>query len=252
MAGITAEKEYEVNYYEVDYKKRILLTSIMNYFGDICTMQSENLGINLDYMKENNMAWVLFKWDINIIRYPLYGENVKVKTVPYSFRKFYAYRKFEVMDSSGKVVITANSLWFLIDTLKRKSLKIPEEMYKAFGIESNNNEKLEIKKVQIPQEFDVNKDFNVRYSDIDTNLHVNNVKYAAWAIETVPMEVVLNYTLNKINITYEKETVYGEVVTVSTKVNNQDNEIICVHKITDSTENIITLAETTWVQSIPE
>lgn len=250
MSGITAEKEYEVNYYEVDYKKRVLLTSIMDYFGDICTMQSERLGVNLDYMKENNMAWVLFKWDINVLRYPLYGEKIKVKTIPYSFRKFYAYRTFEVVDSSGNLVITANSLWFLIDTNKRKPIKIPQEMYKAFGIEFNDDAKLEIRKIKTIQDFDVKQEFNVRYSDIDTNRHVNNVKYAEWAIETVPMEIVLNYTLNKINITYEKETVYGDVVTVCTKVNKQGNEMLCQHKITNSSEEIVTLAETNWVQSI--
>lgn len=246
MGGITAEKEYEVNYYDIDYKKRALLTSIMNYFSDICTMQSESLGVNLDYMKDNNMAWVLCKWDITILRYPSYGEKIKVKTIPYSFRKFYAYRKFEVVDNSGELIITANSLWFLIDTSKRKAIRIPDEMYNAFGIEIENNEKLEIKKIQIPNEFDIEKEFNVRYSDIDTNLHVNNVKYAAWAIETVPMEVVLKYTLNKINITYEKETVYGELVTVSTKINKEKDEIVCVHKITDSSDNLITLSETRW------
>jgi len=246
MAGKTAEKEYEVHYYEVDYKKRVLLTGIMNYFSDICTMQSEDLGLNLDYMKENNIAWVLYKWDINIIRYPVYGEKVKVKTIPYSFRKFYAYRKFEVMDNLGNVIITANSLWFLIDTLKRKALKIPEDMYNIFGIESNNNEKMEIKKISIPNEIDVKQNFNVRYSDIDTNLHVNNVKYAAWTIETVPMDVVLNYTLKNINITYEKETVYGDMITVCTKVNKEEQQVVCVHKIIDNNEHILTVAETTW------
>jgi hypothetical protein len=43
--GKPAEKEYEIHYYEVDKWKRVLPTSIMDYFSDICTMQSDKEGI---------------------------------------------------------------------------------------------------------------------------------------------------------------------------------------------------------------
>ncbi len=246
MAVKTAEKEYEIHYYEVDYKKKVLVTSLMNYFSDICTMQSEALGLTIDYMKENNVSWVLYKWDINVKRYPTYGEKIKIKTIPNSFRRFYAYRKFEVRDSKGEMIIEAVSMWFLIDTEKRKSLKIPQDMYDAFGITEENNEKVDIKKVKPPVEIDVTKDFYVRYSDIDTNLHVNNVKYADWVIETVPMDVVRNYSIKNINITYERETTYGDTIKVLTKVLREEDHVTCIHKIVDKDDNILTIAETSW------
>ena len=56
------------------------------------------------------------------------------------------------------------------------------------------------------------KSFDVRYSDIDTNMHVNNVKYVSWALETVPKDIVLNYELKNVKVTYEKETTYGETI----------------------------------------
>ena len=34
-----------------------------------------------------------------------------------------------------------------------------------------------------------------RRSDMDMNGHINNVTYVAWALETVPIDVYLNYTL---------------------------------------------------------
>ena len=33
--------------------------------------------------------------------------------------------------------------------------------------------------------------FKVRYGDIDSNMHVNNVKYVEWAIESLPLDIVL-------------------------------------------------------------
>ena len=37
--------------------------------------------------------------------------------------------------------------------------------------------------------------FKVRYGDIDSNMHVNNVRYVEWAIESLPLDIVLNYEI---------------------------------------------------------
>ena len=36
-----------------------------------------------------------------------------------------------------------------------------------------------------------------RRSDMDMNGHINNVTYLAWALETVPADVYLNYSLQQ-------------------------------------------------------
>ena len=41
--GIKTEKEYEVHYYEVNYKLECKISSIINYFCDIGTFQSEDV-----------------------------------------------------------------------------------------------------------------------------------------------------------------------------------------------------------------
>lgn len=246
MMGKIAEKEYEIHYYEVDYKRRVLLTSLMNYFNDIVTEQSDNVGISIDFMRENGIAWIIYKWDIDIGRYPVYGERIKVRTEPYSFRKFYAYRKFEIEDGDGNIIVSAKTVWFLIDTSRRKPLKVTENMYDAFGISPDKSDALETRKITAPAEAGTVKEFSVRYSDIDTNRHVNNVNYAAWVLETVPVEIVLNYTLKSISLVYEKETFYGEVIKVCTSTEAQGDEVVCGHKILDGDGNVLNKAETRW------
>ena len=51
--------------------------------------------------------------------------------------------------------------------------------------------------------------FKVRYTDIDSNNHVNNTKYIDWAIETLPEDIVNNYVLDEVKVTFEKECKYG-------------------------------------------
>lgn len=246
MPGFVYEKEYEIHYYEIDYNRRALITSLVDFFGDIATAQSEQLGVGIEYLKENNLAWVLYKWNIDVIKYPVYGEKIIVKTCPYSMKKFYAYRTFEVLNKEGETIAKAESIWFLINLERRRPGRISEDVYKFYGLDYNDQNTLEIEDIKKPDKIDSEKIFNVRYSDIDTNQHVNNVKYIAWAIETVPMEVVLNYTLKNLKVTYEKETTYGETIKVITEIINNDNIVTCLHKIVDKEEKELTLIETTW------
>ncbi|AVP55822.1 acyl-ACP thioesterase [Clostridium tetani] len=240
------EKDYEIHYYEVDYKKRALITSIINYLGDIATKQSEDMNVGLKYMEENKIAWVIYKWDINIKEFPVYGDVVKIKTSPKCFKKFYAYRDFEVINSKGEKIIEALSQWLLIDTDKRRLKKIPLELFKFYGVEDVECEDIEISKINELKKVDNEKIFNVRYSDIDTNGHVNNSKYISWIIETVPLEIVLNYSLKNLNMTYKKETVYGDMVRVLCEIENKDDMAICRHSIADKNNNELNIAETTW------
>lgn len=247
MSPIVTEKDYYIHYYEVDYKKKCLITSLMNYFQDIAILQSENAGIGIDYLKDNNIAWMLHKWDINIKRYPSYGDIIKVKTVPYSFNKFYAYRKFDVSDDMGCIIAYASTEWLLINMGSKRPVRIGEAMYRAYEIDKDSQVSIEIKGIQAPASIDAEKEFDVRYSDIDTNMHVNNVKYVDWSIETIPLEIVLNKTLSRLKVEYKKETAYGETVKVRTQIiKEEEGRITCLHGIYNKEDRELCLVSTKW------
>ncbi|MFL0195086.1 acyl-[acyl-carrier-protein] thioesterase [Clostridium sp. WILCCON 0269] len=243
MERSTFKKEYEVQYYEIDFKGRLLITSLMNYFGDIATKHSEVIGGGLNYLKEKEIAWVLYKWNIHINKYPYYGEKIIIKTKACSFKKFYAYRTFEVFNKNGDIIAYADSVWILIDINKRKILRITEDMYKIYGVSEKNKKWLSVKKIRLPEKFSIQKSFQVRYSDIDTNKHANNVKYVDWIIETIPLDIVLHYSIKSLNITYEKEALYGESITIYTELKKQGEGYISVHKIVDKEGKKLSLIE---------
>ncbi|MCS4472901.1 thioesterase [Clostridium botulinum] len=137
----------------------------------------------------------------------------------------------------------------LIDINKRKPIKVTEDMEKAYGLSGTKEEPFKIDKIKFPEEFHYNNKFKVRYSDIDTNLHVNNVKYISWAIETIPFDIVLNYTLKNFIITYEKEVKYGNDINVySEMVHNNNNEIVFVHKVENEEGKRVTAAKSIWTK----
>jgi len=193
------------------------------------------------------MAWVLYKWDITMLSYPLLNANIKLATYAHSFNKFYAYRKYEIFDDKENKIGRADSVWILINTDIRRPMRITKDMFEVYGIGDNKNAPIDIENILSINTINSEKSFQVRYSDIDTNMHVNNVKYAAWALETIPKDIMLNCELKNIKVTYIKETTYGEIIKVSTEVIKEENKTICRHKIVNEEGTEITLLESTWV-----
>lgn len=246
MEKAVYEKEYDVHHYEVDANGRIFVASIMNYLEDLAFAQAEYLNIGIEYLMSKKIAWVIYKWDVKFNKYAMVTDKLKVKTEPYSVKKFYAYRKYEVINSQGEVIVSANSLWFLIDTEKRRPSKISEEICTKFGLSLDDKKEIKFERLRKPENVTLEKEFQVRYSDIDTNRHVNNVRYISWALEALPEEILTNYTLKQLKINYEKETSYGEVIKVLCEVQEDYNEYTVISSVLNSSNEKLTLVKMVW------
>ncbi|WP_040214721.1 acyl-[acyl-carrier-protein] thioesterase, partial [Clostridium polynesiense] len=241
-------KEYEVRYYEVDYKQRLLPTALLNYFGDMAMAHSEKCGVGLEYLKEKNLAWVLYKYDIEIFKYGILNEKIKITTEAYGFKKFYAYRNFYAENSRGEKIAEGKAVFLLINYERRRPVRIPEDFYAAYGAEGDIKEEIKLYKLQRLTDAAEERTFTVRYTDIDTNTHVNNVKYLDWLIEAVPLNIVKNSFLKNIKIDYLKECFYGDTIKSKAEIFNEENSTKIIHKIVNQEDKEITLAETYWVK----
>lgn len=240
-------KEYEINYYDVDYNLKCKLPSIVNFFCDIGNRQSESLGDTIERLTEKNMAWVFYKYDITILDYPKYRDIVTIETFPLAFNKFYAHRGYNVKNQDGKVLAKGIALFFLIDINRRRPMRIPNEEIELYESQEINGKTIDMDEIEKIERLDCNKIFDIRYSDIDSNGHVNNSKYMEWAIESVPLEVVKNHELRRIKVVFEKETIYGHKVNVETQVNEEvDGKITTVHLIKSDEDKELTKLEIEW------
>lgn len=240
-------KNYDIHYYEVDYRLQSTITTIVNFMGDIGTEQSEKLGAGIEYLNSKNMTWVFYQYDITVNRYPKYGERLRVETEPSGFRKFYATRDYIFYDDNNEKVVEAKAIFFLIDTNKRRAMRVPEDQYEIYGIETELGKEFKIDRIEKLEEAMYSKQFKTRYSDIDSNKHVNNTKYIEWAIETLPLDLVKDYELKRIIVTFEKECLFGDEVCVSTSMREElDGTITSIHKIENSLGKEITALVGQW------
>ena len=240
-------KKYEIHYYEVNSKMRCKLPAIINFFEDVGTQQSEDLGGGIEYCRKNNCGWVFYKYDVKMHRYPMFGETISITTQPVGFKKFYGLRKYVIKDEDGNVIGEGSALFFLIDLEKRRPMRIQDEQYAFYGVDGDLDYDISMDKIEKCDEEQYHKQFDIRYSDIDSNNHVNNVKYFEWAIEAVPQEVITNYVLRRIKVIFEKETTYGDKISVSATIKEIDDaKLKSYHKIKNSEGSQLTLLEADW------
>lgn len=246
--GKSYSKDYEIHYYEVDSKLESTLTTLINILCDVGTSQSEELGGGIDYLIERNMAWVFYQYDIKINRYPKVGEKLKATTIPMGFKKFYAVRKYEITDEEGSIIMEAQSIFFLINTEKRRTMRVPQEQYEIYGLDGDMKENFKIERLEKIEDVMFTKEFITRYSDIDFNKHVNNTKYVEWAIDSLPIEILTEYTLQNIKVTFEKECTYGQIIRVLSSVREEDRHLTTLHKIEAEDGKELTKLVATWVK----
>lgn len=241
------EKEYEVTYRDTDARGECFLTSYMNFMADSGLSQDEKLGFNISDMVKEHHTWMLVDYEINIYEYAKYKEKLKIVTYIEGMNKFYGVRRFKIYNKKEELILEGKTLVILVDAIKRRPLSISEEHYKVYGVK-NKDSNIGRNKLKLPrcERVDFKKEFSIRYSDIDLNLHVGNIVYLGWILETIPFEIMKNYRINSVKIKYQKEITYGDVVSVQTEIDKIENKINAKHEIINDKNDVVALLETNW------
>jgi len=126
------EYKNRIGFSQCDYKKRLMLSELIDIFQDCSTFQSEDVGAGFDFLTEKGLAWVINYWELDIERLPMLCEWVTVGTFPYGMRGFLADRNFYLKDEEGNwlpiadmkdVKLAAEDRW-MIATLNNAAKEI--------------------------------------------------------------------------------------------------------------------------------
>lgn len=198
--------EGRIRYSECGNDKRATLTSIINYFQDCTSENSERLGVGVAYLKDKRRAWILNTWQATICRYPEVGERIQVSTWATGFKGVFGPRDFCMKTESGEVLAYAHTLWVYVDTDTGRPVKPDVEEIQTYGTEPPLEMEAVSRKIIFP-EGDLRVDtFPVHKYHIDTNHHVNNSKYIELACEALPE----GFQVEKLRVEYKKAAVLGD------------------------------------------
>ncbi|MBO6242614.1 MAG: acyl-[acyl-carrier-protein] thioesterase [Butyrivibrio sp.] len=218
-----------IRYSEVDSEGILTLESLIDYFQDCSTFQTQDGPATMEYLKSLNLAWVLNSWQIEIKRYPKLCEEVVIGTVPYELKGALGLRNFFMDTKDGERLAVANSIWTLFNFKSNYPARITSVIQEAYPL----SDKLEMnygdRKIKIPSD-GIKTDCEeivVRRHNLDTNNHVNNGQYIRMAIDQIKDK---KGVVSSMRAEYKRQARLGDILKpVVIENKNGDNSVYTVN-----------------------
>jgi medium-chain acyl-[acyl-carrier-protein] hydrolase len=219
------EKEYKIPVYDTGPDGKLSLYSLFNYFQDIASEHAVRLKFGRDDLMKANRYWVLSRIVADIYSRPEWEQNIVVRTWPRGTDKIFAIRDYEVFYPDGMPIAAGSSSWLIVDRTTKK-IQRPDEMLTRFnsGLSVKNSLGRNAGKVDpVSEKCKFICNHRVKVSDLDVNLHTNNVKYIKWLTDTYDLDFIMNHVPVSVEVNYLAESVVGEEVILKSEEVGQTN-----------------------------
>jgi medium-chain acyl-[acyl-carrier-protein] hydrolase len=218
MDPLFFEKEYRVHVYETGPDGKLSLYSLFNYLQDIASDHAVLLGFGRDDLLRDNRFWVLSRMYSEISLWPVWEDKIIVRTWPNGTDKLFALRNYEVSFPDGRHIASGTSSWLILDQTTRR-VQRPDSILSHYNPDLHpgiSPLRYATKLEQSAENGNETLPFKVKVSDIDVNLHTNNVQYLKWACDTYGIDFVIKNIPKSAEINYLAESVFDEDITIKT------------------------------------
>ncbi|MCD8357569.1 MAG: thioesterase [Clostridia bacterium] len=225
-------KEYVLDIGHIDGRGIARPSAIVEFMQDIATCHAETMGLSGEALAENNAFWVLSRLKYQIER-PLYSyEKVRLTTIPREIRGASWYRDFIIKDETG-VIGHAVTVWAIVN-LETRRLVRP----KSLGLDFKKQEtgQTEMLKAIHAEGLQPCFDRVVRYSDIDINRHLNNVKAVDILSDAFGLETQEKRWVSQLQVNYIAENTCGTTLNLR-RAQGEDGSL-CVSAFDGDTEKV--------------
>ncbi|MBR7026002.1 MAG: hypothetical protein IKI13_00275 [Bacteroidales bacterium] len=206
--------DYIVNAHDVDGKMHLRLVALQRAFLTVSGKDADLHGFGtLNLIDGEGISWVLLKFAADVKRLPVEQDRVTIETWVEGVNRLLTTRNFIMRDEAGEILCTASTEWAIIDLKTRRPVNVIRDTNIAdFATGESVSAELPGK---LPQA--TGKDVyrhRVVYSDIDYNGHTNSMQYVQWIMDSYPVDKVYDRQVERFEIVYAKEAVYGEDIEV--------------------------------------
>ncbi len=207
-------REVKLYFGQCDLKRRMSLPQLLLLSSDTAVEDYRLRGMSVDALAANGVVILVSRLSFEIHSYPMAGERLLVKTWEDKPDGILLSRKYEIESAGGESLISGTSLWLIANPETRQIIK-PS----AFTMRPVPDFVIPVDcppcaKIRRPENMKPLGERKVGYSDIDSNGHTNNSRYAAFILDVLPQEFQTGDVKN-ITINYAKEALSGDMISLS-------------------------------------
>lgn len=209
-------REERIGFSRVGEDGLLTLGGLVDYFQDSSTFQSEDLGVGVGELLQENSCWILLSWQIVVNQLPKCNQRVVVKTWPSGFKGFLGNRNYIMETVEGEILAYANSIWTYADVHTGKPKRVPESVYEKYPLKPPFPMECISRKIKLPERMNRLGESFVTKSSIDTNHHMNNSRYVSLGCDYLPD----NRRVKQLRVEYRQASRLGEKLMVLGEIMN--------------------------------
>jgi acyl-ACP thioesterase len=218
-------EDYRIRSYEVDCRNRLSILSMFSFMQEAASRHAAALGVSIHQLLAENYTWLLSRLKIKIAASPAWNDQVQVNTWPSGTQQLFALRDFKMNGADDQTIAAAISAWLVIDLQKRRPVRIAPFVERLRPIEGRHILDGRLDKLPALSNSVHEKNFVVRYSDLDINQHVNNVKFVEWVVEGLPAAVLNDSVPSELEINFLAEAFHEDRILATCSAQDPDNTI---------------------------
>lgn len=210
------EEQYTVHTSEADFRSNCRLAVLLDILQQTADSAANELGVSWQILLEAGMGWMLMTLDLEVKQIPRLGETVTIRTWNKGTKGPLWQRDYRIFDSENSEIAAARSVWSLVDIHKRKILR-PSALPVAVDPYTDDSVGPMPEKAAVPSETEMAPAFvyEVKYSGLDINGHLNNARYADFCYDALEEHELKSLALRRFKITYIKESQLGDKLQIS-------------------------------------
>jgi acyl-ACP thioesterase len=179
----TLRSSFTVHGFDADAFGDLAPAALAGYLQEAAGRSADALGFGLADLNRRGRTWVLARETVVLDAPVRCGETIEIETWPSGVDRLHALRDFRVL-RGGVEIGRALTTWIALDVASRRPVRpdalLPERLraQTAHVLEQGPAP-------AAPGRAEIDRRFQVRFADIDANLHVKNASYVSWALEAV-------------------------------------------------------------------
>ncbi len=206
--------KYTTLWHDTDACRVLRAGKIQTYFQETGNLQCKAYGVPLDELRdERGVGFILSKISVKVYKPIGAYKDIEVDTWCKEAKGYSFYRYFE-MRSDGDVVARASSVWALVDINTHSLARGDDELASHFPYDEP------ISATDLPQTARIGRGEvlypvgkrEIKYSDIDYNMHMNNTNYPDMLCDFLP-DMQGKY-VSEFSLSYLKESHFGTTLSI--------------------------------------
>lgn len=179
---------------------------------EVATDHANSLNIGFEQLIRSDLTWVLIRMSVEIELMPSVNETYSITTWVESINRSFTERMFVITDARGNICASVRSTWVILNIQKRTLGDISAIITNPAAMISDRRIPMAAARRQRPLAPAAPEIFShtFEYCDLDSNLHVNTVRYVEFLLNAFSPEFHSTHSIRRIDVSFMRECTYGE------------------------------------------